>query len=429
MLPADSVVLSKPGYICINCLRAVSSRSLTTTTRNDSNHLPKLTKVPTTPRFDRPLSRHLSQSARSAQNSSVAAIIPLTHRRLIEVKGRDTPKFLQGLTTQNVDPSRRDGWYTGFLNAQGRVLFDCFVYPTLRDGQDWSGLIEVDGKMAKALAGHLKRHKLRSKVSIRLIDDGEWNIWASWGHDHSGEGHSVLNAVDGIKMPDPRAPDFGQRMVLSHASSQKLADSLSSSDIGEGSLSSYTIRRYLHGIAEGPDEILPESSLPMEYNMDYMHGIDFRKGCYVGQELTIRTKHTGVVRKRILPIQMYPAEVEPPTLLTYAPHDTAIQAQDIPSGADMKKVVEEGERSGRAVGKFIAGTGNIGLGLCRLEMMTDVKVAADGGGSYKDGDKFAVAWTTDQGTNQEKRSVNVKAFVPEWHLQMAEELRPPRHDG
>ena len=67
----------------------------------------------------------------------------------------------------------------------------------------------------------------------------------------------------------------------------------------------YHLRRTLLGIPEGADDIQLGVSLPLESNLDYMSGVDFRKGCYLGQELTIRTYHKGVTRKRIVPVQFY----------------------------------------------------------------------------------------------------------------------------
>lgn len=175
---------------------------------------------------------------------------------------------------------------------------------------------------------------------------------------------------------------------------------------------SYDLRRMLMGVAEGQGEMLKESALPQESNIDYMGGIDFRKGCYVGQELTIRTHHTGVVRKRILPVQIYPAEgnSKPPDGLNYDEETNIVLP---PSGANISRV----HKKGRSAGKWLSGVGNIGLALCRLEIMTDTVLTGEGS-QWSPEHEFEVAWEPEEGRAGGK--VRVKAFVPSWHQSRAE---------
>lgn len=311
------------------------------------------------------------------------------------------------------------------------MLYDVFIYPTAwsrqykewldggnsvgKDGGDWSCLLEVDANEVDNLAKHLKRHKLRSKVSIRVVEEGEWGIYASWaGQDENvglPQAQMVPSPTSAIRLQDPRVAGFGQRLVLPGGASPgevKGMDQLSETDA-----SAYRLRRYLHGIPEGQKEIIKDTALPQESNIDLMNGIDFRKGCYVGQELTIRTHHTGVVRKRLLPVQFYSSDASSPSRLEY----DANWAGDQPSvGADIKKA----EGRGRSAGKVMTTAGNIGLGLCRLEMMTDVRLTAEGG-MYKDGDEFAIQSV--EGADKEMR---IKAFVPEWIRSKLQVREPPR---
>ncbi|KAF8854663.1 folate-binding protein [Acephala macrosclerotiorum] len=193
---------------------------------------------------------------------------------------------------------------------------------------------------------------------------------------------------------------MGRRLILPGDEKPEL-------EMEESTEDQYKIRRYLKGVPEGQDELLREHALPQESCIDFMGGIDYRKGCYVGQELTIRTHHTGVVRKRILPIMIYGAEEKEPTSLEYdSEKDYGVER--IPKETSIGRF----EKRGRSAGKFLAGVGNVGLGLCRLEMMTDVQVQGAAGG-YKEGDEFKVEWET-EGSAPE--IVKVKAFVPSWHL-------------
>lgn len=301
-------------------------------------------------------------------SNSGSAFLP--HRRLISLSGPDAAKFLQGLISNNVDPSRDTPFYSAFLDARGRVLWDVFiwVWPELLETTGkghWACYIEVDEAEAEALKKHLKRHKLRSKITIEDVDtegEGGMRVWAAWGSTAD-----ILSNDESLGFPDPRAPDMYRCLAR--------ADYGSAEGKEPADVEAYHLQRYKYGIPEGPKEIPRESALPMEYNIDLSQGIDFKKGCYVGQELTIRTKHTGVVRKRILPIQLY---------------GTGAAGTFPEPGTDIKQLDEDGHvKKGRAAGKLVAGIGNVGLALCRLENMTSMKVSAEGG-SWKPGMEFGI---------------------------------------
>lgn len=286
---------------------------------------------------------------------------------------------------------------------------DSMIYPiTDASGGERGYLIEVDKSVSGDLLKHLKRHKLRSKIQLRDAGE-EWAIWASWTQSASTATPSTTGTS--ITLPDPRLSSLGTRIILSNSTSTTTTPSSleSTTDLAEAPLESYTLHRYTNGVPEGPLEILPQTALPLESNIDYLAGIDFRKGCYVGQELTIRTQHTGVVRKRILPVELYKSSL---TLLSKISENKPIftpdvdLAQQVPTGTDIKA---EGGR--RPSGRFLAGMGNIGLALCRVENMTPLKVSAEGG-TYKDDLDFRLGDT----------GVKVKAFVPEW-LRMAEDRK------
>ena len=147
-------------------------------------------------------------------------------------------------------------------------------------------------------------------MQIRALDDGEISVWSSWKKDEIWTQHEIerastpdtQNQSNPFITLDARAPGMGRRILVPSKSPLPI-DSEDATE--ELPLEAYTLRRMLRGVAEGQSEILREVALPQESNIDFMDGIDFRKGCYLGQELTIRTHHTGVVRKRILPCQIY----------------------------------------------------------------------------------------------------------------------------
>lgn len=366
----------------------------------------------------------------------------LKSRRLIHISGPDSAHYLQGAITANISATapRTSGFFAAFLNAQGRVLNDVFIYPILphtstftqgkygagEPGQNW--LIEVDKDEAEKLAKHIKKYKLRAKFDIRLLEDGEGDVWSVWREGtgkggcewtaHGFSGSAAKGSQDvgqippqGTELPktmgclDSRAPGMGERIIV--PGSQNIADILGA-DIGipEASEDSYTIRRYLNGIAEGQKEILRETALVQESNLDWMGAVDYRKGCYVGQELTIRTYHTGVVRKRILPLILYNDGEPIPESLEYK--DGKGLANGLVEGAGIGRV----GKKGRSAGKWLAGVGNLGLGLVRLEIMTGTVVQGEGGG-FKEGDEFKIDGSAEEGGDG---TVKAKAFVPCWHL-------------
>lgn len=354
-----------------------------------------------------------------------SGLVALSSRRLISVSGPDSPKFLQGVITQNIlspagSGAAGAGSYAAFLNATGRVLHDIFIYPDARGSPGESFLIEVDAAEAPRLERHIKRYKLRANFAVRLLDPTEVTVWHGW--DDSGSNSTALDAASKgakdshqlVHMKDPRAPGLGYRM-LTEGDRAPAVDLERAADEDV-----YRVRRYLMGVPEGQSELLREGALPLEGNLDVMGGIDFRKGCYVGQELTIRTKHRGVVRKRVLPAIIYGADgVEQPQRLEYLPENQGgVQsAASIPADTSIGRF----EKRGRSAGKWLRGVGNVGLALCRLEIMTDVVLPGEtAASSYTPADEFIME--REAGENgEEPFKVKIKAFVPEWLSQGIDE--------
>ncbi len=372
--------------------------------------------------------RLASTTASAPPKPPAAGLAALSSRRVLAVAGPDATKFLQGIVTQNVATAvgghgrnqqtmtpaepRTEGFYAGFLNATGRVMHDTFIYPfrsgagglSALDGGD-GFLVEADATQAARLEKYIKRYKLRAKVSVRSLAPDEVSVWQAW--DDSTAALSLPSTDDGTVMTlrDPRAPAMGYRIL-------QFGGGAPGVDAERADEDAYTIRRYLQGVPEGQDELLREHALPLESNMEHMRGIDFHKGCYVGQELTIRTKHRGVVRKRVLPCVLYDVDRPAPAALAYDPDGVASvtgRAAAVPAETSIGRF----EKRGRSAGKWLKGVGNIGLGLCRLEIMTDVVLPGEQAAATfnPDEDEFVLEWG---GQEDVKSSVKVKAFVPDW---------------
>jgi len=366
-----------------------------------------------------PIRLHHRAFSSTPPRPASSSLAHLTSRSLVKISGPDAAKFLQGVVTSNLFTSpgpngtlRNDvpGFYSAFLTAQGRILHDVFIY--LRSGEEF--LIEVDAAEAERLAKHIKRYKLRAKFEVRVLGVDEGKIWHLWG---SGVGDGgVVASLPGkgvIALQDPRAPDLGTRIVA-------LDDpAFDGGEVGEVVPErDYTVHRYLLGVPEGQQELLYGASLPHESNMDVGGAIDFRKGCYVGQELTIRTEHRGVVRKRVLPCVVYPEDGKAPERLEYTPEG---EAERIASGAAMMKIGGDGgegvRKRSKEAGKWLKGTGNLGLAVVRLEEAG----VLDAG----EGKEFAI----DIGGEGEKAEgaglkMKVKPFMPEW---LKEQLEAKNH--
>lgn len=365
------------------------------------------------------------RSYSSAPYPPQAAYTRLSTRRLISVSGPDAAKYLQGVITSSITQpdgsARTSGFYSAFLNAQGRVLHDVFIYPDVLGGSDpaHSFLVEVDAAEAERLVRHIKRYKLRAKFAVRLLDGEEGAVWHAWDDRGSSAEVEEKGTTGSIVLRDPRSPMLGYRVVSSTASTA--APPQLGMELDAAEEEAYQIRRYLHGIPEGQSEILYENALPLESNMDVMGGIDFRKGCYVGQELTIRTKHRGVVRKRILPCLVYgdgEGEVKPQdrdlayrASIATTRENSFGSAQEIPAGTSIGRV----GKKGRSAGKWLRGIGNVGLALCRLEIMTDVVLPGEANSSaFNPADEFVLAEKVGEGEEEVGRQARVKAFVPLW---------------
>lgn len=278
----------------------------------------------------------------------------LAHRSLISLSGRDTFKYLQALTTNNL--AKPSSQFTSFLNAQGRVLYDAFLYKTADD----ACLVEVDSNVVENLIAHLARYKLRSKFAIRKVEAEELSVFSIW---ELLQDPSTISTENLILQTDCRGPSFGHRLLSS-------PEAVRGFDLGqelqEQEVKAYTRRRYQYGIAEGPNEILYEKALPMESNIDYMKGLDFHKGCYLGQELTVRTHHTGIIRKRLMPVKLERDDTGGQQSESSPSSDTWIADPEDKVEIVMSQAAESTVRS-RPAGRLLGMVGDLGLALCRLE--------------------------------------------------------------
>lgn len=218
--------------------------------------------------------------------------------------------------------------------------------------------MDCDAELSTRLLKHLKMYKLRRKIDLEILSD--YATWAIFNTDNSineevssadlekefQELKIPLDTTDTFCTIDPRVKTLGFRL-LAPKSNDKLSDQLNALEGPE----SFANLRHRLGVAEGADEVESGEALPLEFNADYAHGVSFHKGCYIGQELTARTHHTGVIRKRVMPLEFCQKLVG--------------DCRSLPEPASF---VNE---KGKTVGKFISGNQTHGIGLMRIQECTE----------------------------------------------------------
>ena len=206
-----------------------------------------------------------------------AVFAPLEDRALIRLSGPDWRSFLQGLITQDVETmAEGELRYAALLTPQGRLLHDLFVIAAA-DGA-W---LDVLAQTRDALVARLKMYRLRAKVEIEAV---EGSVCALFGTAaKSGEGWRR----------DPRLPALGWRGI----------DLPPPEGAVLGGGDAYDRHRLTLGVADVARDRLADRAYALEANLDLLNGVDFRKGCFVGQETTSRMKRRSVVKSRLVPIR------------------------------------------------------------------------------------------------------------------------------
>ncbi len=235
----------------------------------------------------------------------------LIHRALIRVKGTDKLAFLQGLVSNDMGKlTPKSSLFTLLLSPQGRIQFDLIVHQV---GDDW--FLEVDADRATALIKRLTLFKLRSDVTLELVQDRF--VLSIWGGSiaHALEMPAEAGATQTTSLwtaiIDPRNIELGARLIIDESALEKVQHCLG---LTLSDLSAYKAHRYALGVPEGGAELEVDRAIPLECGMDELNAIDWNKGCYMGQELTARTRYRGLVRKRIFPVYSGTTDLSHPIL-------------------------------------------------------------------------------------------------------------------
>lgn len=220
-------------------------------------------------------------------------IAQLNSRAVIAVTGPDAKSFLNGLLTQEIETlAAGELRFAGLLTPQGRLLYDLFVA-----GTDEGVLLDVAAQHRDAILTRLTMYRLRAKVEIASSALGVFVKFPA----HPGEGrdpdHKTADAqdesgstgrADGGACADPRLPALGARFYADAQPTTATEDD-------------YDARRLALGVP-GPADWGSDKTYPIEADFDLLAGIDFKKGCFVGQETTSRMKRRGTIKNRMLAI-------------------------------------------------------------------------------------------------------------------------------
>jgi tRNA-modifying protein YgfZ len=241
-------------------------------------------------------------------------VAALPARAVIAITGEDRVGFLQGLVSNDVATvAPGHAVWAALLTPQGKWLADFFI---LSDGERL--LLDCERAQLPMLQQRLTRYRLRSRVAL---NEADLLVYVAW----DGEPE-----VTGIAARDPRLPEAGWRVL----SSDPIVANASEGD--------WDLHRLGLGLPDGSRDLESEKSVLLEAGFDELNGVSWTKGCYMGQELTARTKYRGLVKRRLVPVR--------------------IDGELLPPGAPLL-------RDGREVGTMRSSRDGLGMALVRLEAL------------------------------------------------------------
>jgi tRNA-modifying protein YgfZ len=230
-----------------------------------------------------------------------AAFLP--DRGVVKVSGEDARNFLNGLLTTDVTQLAPGlGRFGALLTPQGKIIVD-FLITEAPSGQGAGFLIDCPRALAQGLTGKLGFYKLRAKVTVENLSDS-LGVLAAWDGD--------LKVKPELSFADPRHDALGWRILVPEDLKQNVAD-LIGAELVDSAV--YEAHRIALGVPRGGLDFMYGDAFPHETNMDRLHGVDFEKGCYVGQEVVSRMQHRGTARTRTVKIVLETFAPEPGTAI------------------------------------------------------------------------------------------------------------------
>jgi folate-binding protein YgfZ len=240
------------------------------------------------------------------------AAVELEDRGFLRLGGPETRQFLQGLVSNDVGKVTPDhATHAALLTPQGKYLFDFFLYDLAGDI-----LLETEAGRLDDLARRLLMYRLRAKVEITPLED--WRTAVVFGEaaqerfglePRPGASRGAGEVVIAV---DPRHAGLGVRVA---GPGSQVRARLRDAGLPPGELRDYDRLRIALAVPDGSRDLQVQKSILLESNFDELNGVAFDKGCFIGQELTARTKHRGLVKKRLVPVRLEGGGAEPGALI------------------------------------------------------------------------------------------------------------------
>ncbi|MBV9859527.1 MAG: folate-binding protein YgfZ [Alphaproteobacteria bacterium] len=271
-----------------------------------------------------------------------ASFVALPQRGILAVGGPDRRSFLQGLVSNDVEKvSAEQARYAALLTAQGRYLHD-FIMIEL----DEAILLDAEAARLSDLKRRLSIYRLRARVTLEQRPElavvavfGEGTLAALGLAAEPGQARPF---AEGAALVDPRHAALGARIVAGRDSAER---ALAEAGLAVGEFADWDRLRLSLGVPDGSRDLVPEKSILLESGFDELNGIDWQKGCYIGQELTARTKYRGLVKKRLMPVRIDGPLPAPGAILTL---------------------------NGQEAGEMRSNRGDIGLALLRIDRLGEL---------------------------------------------------------
>lgn len=259
----------------------------------------------------------------------------LTDRGVLRVAGEPARHFLHNLVTANIETlTPGHARYAALLTPQGKIIVDFLVVEA--PAEDGGGFfIDTPKALLPDLVQKLNFYKLRAKVTIEPLY--ALAVLAAWD--------GVGTTEYGLDYRDPRLPALGQRVILPADVAQEAAADLGAELVDA---SEYEAHRIALGVPRGGVDFIYGEVFPHDADLDKLDGVDFRKGCFVGQEVVSRVEHRGTARNRIVPVEFDAHAAE---------DGSPVMAGD------------------KTIGTMGSSSGNIGLAMLRVDRVADAMAA------------------------------------------------------
>ena len=242
-----------------------------------------------------------------------ASFVVLEDRGVLAVSGPDRTGFLQGLVSNDVDKIAADrALYAALLTAQGKYLHDFIM--AAADEAIW---LDAEAARLADLKRRLSIYRLRAKVTLDELPD--LAVAAVFGDGVFGvlklpeQPGAARPFAGGLALVDPRLAALGARVILPR---DAIRETLVAAGAAEADFAAYDRHRLALGIPDSSRDLIVEKSILLESGFDELNGVDWQKGCYIGQELTARTKYRGLIKKRLFPVRIDGPAPAPGTVLS-----------------------------------------------------------------------------------------------------------------